>query len=55
MYGKLLAGLFIILFLSGASQAALNENSLKISLIKYDPYPVSPDSDCVGPAGECWG
>ena len=45
MYGKLLAGLFIILFLSGASQAALNENSLKISLIKYDPYPVSPDSD----------
>ena len=45
MYGKLLAGLFIILFLSGASQAALAENSLKISLIKYDPYPVSPDSD----------
>jgi hypothetical protein len=45
MYIKLLAGLFIILFFSGASQAALAENSLKISLIKYDPYPVSPDSD----------
>ncbi len=45
MYGKLLAGLIIILFLPGASQAALYENSLKISLIKYDPYPVSPDSD----------
>ncbi len=45
MYGKLLAGLLIILFFSGASQAALAENSLKISLIKYDPYPVSPDSD----------
>ncbi|MBU3968232.1 MAG: hypothetical protein KKG76_12835 [Euryarchaeota archaeon] len=45
MYVKLLAGLFIILFFSGASQAALAENSLKISLIKYDPYPVSPDSD----------
>jgi len=45
MYGKLLIGLFIILFFSGASQAALAENSLKISLIKYDPYPVSPDSD----------
>jgi hypothetical protein len=41
MYGKLLAGLFIILFISG-SQAALYENSLKINLIKYDPYPVSP-------------
>ncbi len=45
MYGKLLTGLFIILFFSGASQAALYDNSLKISLIKYDPYPVSPDSD----------
>ncbi len=45
MYGKLLTGLFIILFFSGASQAALYENSLKINLIKYDPYPVSPDSD----------
>ncbi len=45
MYGKLLAGLFIILIFSGSSQAALAENSLKISLIKYDPYPVGPDSD----------
>jgi hypothetical protein len=45
MYGKLLAGLFIILFFTTPSQAALAENSLKISLIKYDPYPVSPDSD----------
>jgi len=45
MYGKLLIALFIILFFSGASQAALAENSLKITLIKYDPYPVSPDSD----------
>jgi hypothetical protein len=45
MYGKLLIALFIILFFSGASQAVLTENSLKISLIKYDPYPVSPDSD----------
>src|SRR4030067_63237 len=45
MYGKLLIALCIILLFSGASQAALAENSLKISLIKYDPYPVSPDSD----------
>lgn len=45
MYGKVLAGLLIILFFSGASQAALAENLLKISLIKYDPYPVAPDSD----------
>ncbi|MDW7727365.1 MAG: hypothetical protein SCH70_09730 [Candidatus Methanoperedens sp.] len=35
----------IILSLAGASDAALVENSLKISLIKYDPYPVSPGSD----------
>src|SRR3989337_2968031 len=45
MCGKLLAALCLILFLSGTSQAALYENSLRISLIKYDPYPVSPDSD----------
>lgn len=45
MYSKLLIALFILLFFSGASQAALAENSLKISLIKYDPYPVGPDSD----------
>ena len=45
MYGKLLIVLCIILLFSGASQAELAENSLKISLIKYDPYPVSPDSD----------
>ncbi|MDD5616764.1 MAG: hypothetical protein PHH85_11235 [Candidatus Methanoperedens sp.] len=45
MYGKLLIAFCIILSVSGASQAALYEDSLKVSLIKYDPYPVSPDSD----------
>jgi hypothetical protein len=45
MYVKLFMALCLILSLSGASQAALAENSLKINLIKYDPYPVSPDSD----------
>lgn len=45
MYGKLLIAFCLILVLSGTSQAVLSENSLRISLIKYDPYPVSPDSD----------
>lgn len=47
MYEKVKIGLavIILLFFTGASEAALAENSLKISLIKYDPYPVSPDSD----------
>ncbi|VVB91522.1 Uncharacterised protein [uncultured archaeon] len=45
MYGKLVIAICLILSLSGVSQAALADNSLKISLIKYDPYPVSPDSD----------
>ncbi len=43
--GKLFMALCLILSLSGASQAVLAENSIKINLIKYDPYPVSPDSD----------
>ena len=42
---KLLIALFIILSSAGAGGATLAENSLKISLVKYDPYPVSPDSD----------
>jgi len=45
MYSKLLIAFCLILVLSGTSQAVLSENSLRISLIKYDPYPVSPDSD----------
>ncbi len=49
-YAKTLIALFIIslfmiLSFAGASEAALAENSLEISLIKYDPYPVNPDSD----------
>ena len=42
---KLVLAITIFLLFAGASEAALVENSLKISLIKYDPYPVSPDSD----------
>ena len=42
---KIILAVCIVLSSAGASQAVLVENSLKISLIKYDPYPVSPDSD----------
>ncbi|KCZ71780.1 hypothetical protein ANME2D_01835 [Candidatus Methanoperedens nitroreducens] len=42
---RILPVLFIIFSFAGASEAAVIENSLKISLIKYDPYPVNPDSD----------
>ncbi len=42
---RILPALFIIFSFAGASEAAVAENSLKISLIKYDPYPVNPDSD----------
>lgn len=47
MFGKtkILVSVLIIIFLAGASDAQVAENSLRISLIKYDPYPVSPDSD----------
>ncbi len=48
MYEKfkvLLAAIIIVLSSVGVSEALLAENSLKISLIKYDPYPVSPGSD----------
>ncbi len=47
MFGKtkILVAVFIITFLAGASDAQLAENSLTINLIKYDPSPVSPDSD----------
>jgi hypothetical protein len=37
--------IFIILFFTGVSQANIGENSLKINLIKYDPFPVNPDTD----------
>lgn len=37
--------LLVILFSSSISQANIGENSLKINLIKYDPYPVNPDTD----------
>ncbi len=42
---KVLVALCIIVYLAGNSEAAIAENTLKISLIKYDPYPVNPDSD----------
>jgi hypothetical protein len=42
---KILIALCIILSLAGASEAAVVDNSFQISLIKYDPYPVNPDSD----------
>ena len=42
---KILFAAIIILSSAGVSEALLAENSLKISLIKYDPYPVSPGSD----------
>lgn len=37
--------LFTFVSFAGAAGAAVADNSLQISLIKYDPYPVSPDSD----------
>ena len=42
---KVLLAAIIILSSAGISGAVLAENSLKINLIKYDPYPVSPGSD----------
>lgn len=42
---KILLAICIILSLTGGSKAAVAENLLEIGLIKYDPYPVSPDSD----------
>ncbi len=47
MYVKaeVLIAVCIILSFAGASEAAVAEDSLTISLIKYDPYPVSPDSN----------
>ncbi len=47
MCGKVRAFMvvLIILFTAGISQANIGENSLKINLIKYDPYPVNPDTD----------
>ena len=37
--------ILIILFFTGVSQADMGEDALKINLIKYDPYPVNPDTD----------
>ncbi|VVB95998.1 Uncharacterised protein [uncultured archaeon] len=47
MYKKIniLIALCIILSFTGAVSAGVADNQLEISLIKYDPYPVSPDSD----------
>ncbi|CAD6492055.1 MAG: hypothetical protein FFODKBPE_00265 [Candidatus Argoarchaeum ethanivorans] len=42
---KVLLAAIIILSSAGISGAVLAENTLKISLIKYDPYPVGPGSD----------
>ena len=42
---KLLIAACIILYFAGAGEAAVAEDTLQISLIKYDPYPVNPDSD----------
>jgi hypothetical protein len=35
---KLIFVITIILFFAGVSEANIGENSLKINLIKYDPY-----------------
>jgi hypothetical protein len=40
-----LIAIIIIIFSSGVSEANIGENSLNVNLIKYDPYPVNPDSD----------
>ena len=47
MLGKIkyLLVIFIILFFAGICEANIGENSLSINLIKYDPYPVGPDTD----------
>ena len=47
MFNKIRSLLIIltILFFTGVSQANIGEDSLKINLIKYDPYPVNPDTD----------
>lgn len=49
MHGKIRYNIFILLMIviifSHAAQAEIGENSLRINLIKYDPYPVAPDSD----------
>ncbi len=42
---KILFAICVMLFFASAAGAAFADNSLQISLIKYDPYPVSPDSD----------
>ena len=47
MFGKIrsLQIILTILFITGVSQANIGEDSLKINLIKYDPYPVDPGTD----------
>jgi hypothetical protein len=47
MFGKIRSLLIILTILSftGVSQANIGEDSLKIDLIKYDPYPVNPGTD----------
>jgi|SRR5659263_17963 len=42
---RLLLTIFIIIFFAGISEANIGENSLRVNLIKYDPYPVNPDTD----------
>ena len=42
---KLYLAIFILIYSAGISGADLGENSLRINLIKYDPYPVDPDTD----------
>ncbi len=42
---KILIALCIILSFTGAVSGGVADSQLEISLIKYDPYPVSPDSD----------
>lgn len=42
---RLLIAAIIIISFAGSSQANIGENSLSINLIKYDPYPVNPDTD----------
>ena len=40
-----MVALIIFISFAGTAGAAVADDSLQISLIKYDPYPVSPDSD----------
>jgi len=44
---RILLAVFIILFITSTTQAELADNSLKVNLVKYDPYPVNPGSNFI--------